>query len=88
MALDEALPRQEAARLSTMNAKASFSTSTPPRSMLLLRRAADAAGYANAAPADDLPAIGASNGLRDRFDGLRRLCSRARLRLLRGFSRV
>ncbi|MFN3890212.1 MAG: hypothetical protein ACK4MV_07425 [Beijerinckiaceae bacterium] len=36
-----------------MNAKASRSTRQPPRSMLLLRRAADAAGYAVAAAPEE-----------------------------------
>ncbi len=38
-----------------MNLHASVSTRQPPRSMLLLRRAADAAGYAAVGTPDDEP---------------------------------
>lgn len=39
-----------------MNVKASLSPPQPPRSMLLLRRAAEAAGYAVAGAPEDEPA--------------------------------
>ncbi len=38
-----------------MNVKVSMSTRQPPRSMLLLRRAADAAGYAAVGAPDEEP---------------------------------
>jgi hypothetical protein len=72
-----------------MSAKATFPTSQPPRSMLLLRRAADAAGYAVAgAPDDDLPSRGVAGGVKDFLDGLHRLFDRALGRLMNGVSRA